>query len=297
MAKIERIDKALKNLSKRNMTTMTLGALDFIVPGEWENIRSFDKMMREVTGEDDEDYLEEIKDRAIELFKDKDENYQTALKVYHLVDDVDKVAGTAAMANLVGGKFQFLSFMERFTPKADTTQAIDAGVKFVAELTTFCLINGIPGDSVMDFVRSLTHYGKADIMRISAWIAIDCLVPLGPDFMRKIIEGIESASSGQLTQNPIFKKLSGYLPGDSVDAKKGLILTTANSASDWVNDFVASKGLSQELIVDKLKQYVDVADKGLDYMAAALDIGTDYFEHTGTQTVARQLISRAYGEV
>jgi hypothetical protein len=35
----------------------------------------------------------------------------------------------------------------------------------------------------------------------------------------------------------------------------------------------------------------------MDLLAAALDMSTSYFEHTGTQSVARQLIRRAYGEV
>jgi hypothetical protein len=32
-------------------------------------------------------------------------------------------------------------------------------------------------------------------------------------------------------------------------------------------------------------------------VSAAIDMTTDYFEHTGIQTVARQCISRAAGEV
>ena len=35
----------------------------------------------------------------------------------------------------------------------------------------------------------------------------------------------------------------------------------------------------------------------LDYVAAALDATTSVFEHTGVQTVARRVVTRAYGEV
>ena len=40
-----------------------------------------------------------------------------------------------------------------------------------------------------------------------------------------------------------------------------------------------------------------VADDKLDTIAAALDLTTSPFEHTGIQSVARRVISRAYGEL
>ena len=46
-----------------------------------------------------------------------------------------------------------------------------------------------------------------------------------------------------------------------------------------------------------MKEYVDVADNSLDWVAAAIDLGTNCFEHTGIQSVARRVISRAYGEI
>jgi hypothetical protein len=45
-----------------------------------------------------------------------------------------------------------------------------------------------------------------------------------------------------------------------------------------------------------MRGLVDVADDKLDYLAAFLDGTTNYFEHTGIQTVARTLINRAYAE-
>jgi hypothetical protein len=40
-----------------------------------------------------------------------------------------------------------------------------------------------------------------------------------------------------------------------------------------------------------------VSDSKLDYLAAFLDVTTNYYEHTGTQTLARRLIERAYAEI
>jgi hypothetical protein len=42
---------------------------------------------------------------------------------------------------------------------------------------------------------------------------------------------------------------------------------------------------------------VEVTDGRLDVIAAVLDMATNYFEHTGIQSVARRIISRAYGEL
>jgi hypothetical protein len=45
--------------------------------------------------------------------------------------------------------------------------------------------------------------------------------------------------------------------------------------------------------VSHLQQFMNIADDKLDYLAAFLDMSTNYYEHTGTQTIARSLILRA----
>jgi len=50
------------------------------------------------------------------------------------------------------------------TPKADKAQTIDLS-QLVAELVAFCQINGIPGDSIGDFVASLADYSGESLMR------------------------------------------------------------------------------------------------------------------------------------
>ena len=42
---------------------------------------------------------------------------------------------------------------------------------------------------------------------------------------------------------------------------------------------------------------LEIADDKLNYVAAFLDVSTEYYSHTGTQTVAARLIERAAGEV
>ena len=55
--------------------------------------------------------------------------------------------------------------------------------------------------------------------------------------------------------------------------------------------------MTVDKVVTSLKRYVDGIDGKLDYAASFLDMTVNYYEHTGTQTVARSLISRAAAEV
>ena len=291
------IYQALEALPTGGLTVRTLKVLDFVIPGGWKNITSFEGMIREVTGEDDESYIQEIGERAIQLYNDPKQGYQRAMSLYRLVDDLDKVAGAAALANQLGERFSFLSVLNKLTPKDDKVQALDAAAKLAVELSTFCLINGIPGDSVKDFAQSLGHYAKEDAIRFGAWIAIDGLIPLGPNFIDLIADKLSQSDERELGSSSIFQKVAGILPGGSLLDKKSLVLSTITSAKDTVTSFVASKGLTQERLVSSMRGFVDVTENRLDLLAAALDMSTNYFEHTGTQTIARKLIERAYGEV
>jgi len=57
---------------------------------------------------------------------------------------------------------------------------------------------------------------------------------------------------------------------------------------------VADKGLTPDLIKQKLGSAISLVAGGGDYLAAALDASTEYFSHTGTQTVARVTVQHAF---
>lgn len=290
---------SVNQLPTSNVTTTVLGALDFIVPGQWKNTK-FGPLVTEVTGVTDPDQLFAISRQADQLFASPEHYYRAALRVYSMVDTLDKAVAAAALANKVGSAFKFASVLERFTPKADTTQAIDAGLKFVAEVIAFAMLNGLPSpnmQSMGQFLDALKSYGREDIMRVSAWVVIDGMIPLGPNFMRIIAEQIQGTNSGALQNNNIFDKLAGFLPGSTVDEKRNFIVRGVSSAQGWVEGFVQEKGITREGVGSKLLRLVDVADNSLDYLGAALDGTTNYFQHTGTQTVARAVIRDAYAHL
>ncbi|NEP40854.1 MAG: hypothetical protein F6K35_17120, partial [Okeania sp. SIO2H7] len=79
----------LDQLPSNNLTVKTLNALDFVVPGEWENVVGFDKTIEVITGETDADRIMDIRNKAIELYNDADNGYQGAIWYYNLVDNLD----------------------------------------------------------------------------------------------------------------------------------------------------------------------------------------------------------------
>jgi hypothetical protein len=50
---------------------MALRSLDFVIPGEWQNVVGFENTIRTVTGETDEQIIQQIGDRAVYLYNDR----------------------------------------------------------------------------------------------------------------------------------------------------------------------------------------------------------------------------------
>lgn len=291
------IYKAVDQLPTTNITTRVLHALDFAAPGQWQNLVGFEATIRAVTGETDQALIQKVGERAIALFNDPKQGYQRALWLYSTVDNVDSTLAKLALANTVGGQIRWLSFLNRITPKADTLQGLDFGLKLVTELAAFCLINGIPGDSVGDFVKALGEYSKESLIRMVALVALDGIVPLGPDFLGKVASLLGSTKPQELEGNKLYQGIQQYLPGSSSADKLNLIQQNFQSTSSWMGNLVSKTGMTQEKIVNSLSNIVEMTDRKLDYVAALLDMTTNYYEHTGTQTLARRLIERAVNEI
>lgn len=291
------IFELVDELPTNNMTTFVLRSLDFAVPGQWENVVGFTNTIKKVTGETDEDLIQQIGERAITLYNDKSQGYQRAMWLYQTVDRTDKALGAAALANKVGEKIALLGLLNRVTPKANKAQAIDLSIKLVVELVAFCQINGIPGDSIGDFVASLADYSGESLMRMAALVCIDGLIPLGPDFILQAQSAISGMKPSDLEENQTFRDINQDIPGGNSASKLGFIGESFNSVTGWMSSFVTSRGLTPDKVVSNLQQFVEISNDKLDYLGAFLDMSTNYYEHTGTQTLARRLIERAVAEI
>ncbi|HBB32452.1 MAG TPA: hypothetical protein DDZ80_23125 [Cyanobacteria bacterium UBA8803] len=291
------IIELVNELPTSGMTVSVLQALDFAAPGQWKNVVGFENMVREVTRENDPALIRQISDRALWLYNDKSQGYQRAICLFQTVDSTDFVLGAAALANKVSEKISFLGFLNQLTPKADTAQTIDLCLKVVVELVAFCQVNGIPGDSIRDFVRSLADYSSESMMRMAALICIDGLLPLGPDFLQWAQSTLAGLTPSRLEQNPTFQKINNLIPGNNSAGKLNFIGESFNSVKGWMGGIVAARGLTPQKVANHLQGFIEIADDKLDYVAALLDTTTNYYEHTGIQTVARRLIERAAAEI
>jgi hypothetical protein len=98
------IFELVNELPTKNITTMALRSLDFVIPGQWNNLVGFENTIRTVTGETDEALIQQIGDRAVYLYNDRSQGYQRAMWLYQTVDKTDYALGAAALANKVGEK-------------------------------------------------------------------------------------------------------------------------------------------------------------------------------------------------
>ncbi|MEH2373889.1 hypothetical protein [Nostoc sp.] len=291
------IVELVDQLPTSGLTISMLNSLDFVAPGQWQNTVGFVNTIKTVTGETDEDLIQQIGERAIYLFNDKSQGYQTALWLYQTVDGTDRAIGAAALANKVGEKIPLLGFLNSITPKPDKAQTIDLTLKLVAELVAFCQINGIPGDSIGDFVASLGEYSGESLIRMVALVCVDGLIPLGPDFISKAISGLNQTNPQELEKNSTFQNIKDVIPGNNAGSKLAFIGESFDSVKGWMSGLVSANNLTPQKVVGNLQNFVDIADDKLDYLAAFLDVATNYYEHTGTQTLARRLIERAVAEI
>ncbi len=292
------IFELVDNLPTNNITVMMLKSLDFVVPGQWNNLVGFENTIREVTGETDEEMIQQIGDRAIWLYNDKSQGYQKAMWLYQTVDSADSALGTAALANKVGDKIPLVGgLLSKVTPNPDKAQALDLCLKLVVELVAFCQINGIPGDSIGDFVTSLADYSGESLMRMAALICVDGLIPLGPDFILNAQSTLGGTSPRELDSNSTFKQVKDLIPGNNTPSQLNFIGESFDSVKGWMTNFVADRNLTPQTIFGKFQGFLDFSENKLDYVAAFLDMTTNYYEHTGTQTLARRLIERAVAEI
>ncbi len=284
------IVQLLDTLPSDNLTVKLLRAIDRIAPGEWENVVGFDRTIQAVTGATDANDVLAIRNRAIELYNDPKNGYQSAIWYYETIDNADVALGAAAMANKIGEKIGILSFLNQMTPKANTTQSIDLCLKIVAELIAYSKLNGIPILNPKDFVTQIREeYQGPSLMRMIALVTVDGLLPLGPDFLQIVGQTLNNKQS-VIRDNPVFNQISEAIPSpDKID----FISNTFDAASGWMDGFVSKTGITPKKIANSIHGFIDFSNDSMDFVAAFLDQSTDYYRHTGIQTVGRNLIKQA----
>ena len=292
------LDNELRQLSKTGMTVTLMKALDFVIPGDYNNSTQMAEMVRFVGKTTGAVRQTAIAKRAEELYA-ADEGAQRALKLFKLTDKADRAVAAAALANKVGSRFKVLSFLTKFTPKADTVQTIDLCLKMTVEALSYLSLHGMSVEGIGDWAKMITQpdrYSNESALRIAAIIGFDGLIPLGPDFLGKVTDTIDGGGVAW-KDNALFNQVSGFIPGGSLEEKTGFISNIVSTASAPVEAFVSKTGLTREKMVDSVKTFTDVSDDALDYVAAFIDASTSYMTQTGVQTVARHFAQQATEQV
>lgn len=294
----EPINELVNDLPQRNITTMALEALDFVVPGEWDNTVGWHNTIKVLTGASG-NQLDRISGRALDLYGDEDNGYQSAIWLYRSTDNADTALGAAALADKVGGRIPlFGGLIDRLTPKADHIQALDLALKLTVEIVAYTKLHRRPANDIGSFVNALRQeYNGPSMIRAAALVCFDGLIPLGPDFLDVLSDRLNGMDSHHLASNGVFKTVGHMIPGGGVGDQLSFINQSVSSARGWMNSFVTSRGLSPQKVTSSLQKFIELSDSKLDYLAAFIDMSTNYFEHTGIQTVARHLILRAQREV
>jgi hypothetical protein len=292
----KKIYEIVDKLPKGGITVTALKSLDTFLPGKWDNLVGFDNTIKAVTGETDPAMVQAIGERAIALFNDKSQGYQRALWLYESVDSASGLLGTAALANRIG-QDTFLGFLKNITPKPEKAQTIDLCVKLVTEVVAFCQINGIPGDSLGDFLTALGDYSGESLVRMAALVSFDGIIPLGADFSSKALHTIKGMGASELESNRTFKGVEKEIPGSDAKGKLAFITESFESTKGWMDNFVVSRGITQSKLLDNVGGFVEGSKGKLDYLGAFFDMYVKYYEHTGVQTLARRLIERAVAEI
>jgi len=265
------IIELVDGLPTDNITVKVLKTVSTFVPGKWENLVGFDNTITALTGATTASEIGKIRDRALTLYDDKKNGYQTAVWLYRTVDNTDKAIAAAAIADKLGDKFRFIPLLDKLTPKA---------------------VNGLTLNPA-HFANSLKDtYQNEALLRMVALICIDGVLPLGINFVDRVKTDLEKKDG--LKTNPAYDAVGELIP---VDNKEEFIDQSFDAAGDWLDNLSKKLGVTPESLSKKLGGFIELTDGKLDYLAAFLDGSTNFFEHTGVQTVARRLITKAAQEV
>jgi hypothetical protein len=295
MEEARTIDEQLEALPRENLTTHVLESLRGLWGGEWENLTSLEAMARSVTGEHDEGALSQVCERARALYVDEGEGYQAATELFFKVDGADRGV-EVPLARRAGaeGRYAFLASLAGVTAPPAPVQAWRAAVKLAAERAACALLKGVPRDAQADFSPSLRHYTREASLRVRAFLALDCMLPLGNDFVPLLRAAAAAPPRGA---DPLLSRVGPFLPGKTWEQKRAHVARNVEQCAPLIERLLRAEPLSREAVLDEVCRRVSFADRSPGYVAAMLLRATSSFAHLGPQSVCRTLVTRAQAEL
>ncbi len=287
----------LERLPRRGLTVLALQGISLLVPGGWNNTTRAEDLIAEVIGSRDPQLVAQVRARADLLSQARHEGYGRALSLYDAVNrSQHATGGLRFLANVTAG-LPLLKRISSITPPADTLQAVDLSLKVGAELLAFTQVNGLPGDSFVDFGAALADYAGEARVRMAALICFDGLLPLGDQALQRLDGLLGAAGPQELRQLPAYGRMAAMIPGRGDQAHLSFLRKGVDQWLGWAGGFVGELGLSGQKAVRALEISIGPWQGRMDQLAAFLDAFTDTYAHTGVQAVARRLVERAAAEI
>ena len=290
---LERLDR----LPKRNLTVLALKGISTLVPGEWHNVTSADRLIADVLGSHDPQLIAQVRERADVLSRARHEGYARALSLYDAVNRSQRAGGGLRLVANLGAAVPLIKGLTNLTPSADTLQAADLALKVSAELLAFTQVNGLPGDSFGDFTASLANYTGEARVRMVALLCFDALLPLGDQALHRLNVLLGRMGSSELHKLPGYRAMAPLIPGRGEEAHLSFVQQGVGAWVDWAAELVGSLGLTGQKALLSLESTLGPWKGSLEQLATFLDAFTDTYQHTGTQAVARRLVERAAAEI
>lgn len=285
----ESLSHELHQLSRKSLTTLTLSALDFVIPGTYQNLISLEDMVQMVTGDVRIGRLQAIANHVDQLYA-KNDGARRAVKLYQLTDLEDRTLDITPPKS--GETVEILSFKSELTPKSETRQSIDFCLKLTAEGIAHLSINGLNTDAVDLWVSALTAdktFGYEEALRLASIIGLEGLAPLGEDFLSKVGETLDDEST-DFSESPLYGRLSEFIPGETESDKSAFARDLVRTLTPSLEGFMERTGLNRERVIGGLQRFTDLSDDNHEYLSSFLDATTSCMRRTGIQTVARHLV-------
>ncbi|MEL6182276.1 MAG: FHA domain-containing protein, partial [Myxococcota bacterium] len=164
------------------------------------------------------------------------------------------------------------------------------------EVLAYTRMRGIARADLGVWLQALQteQYDGPGKVRTMAWIAFEGMLPLGTDFMPILVAGVEAIPLEELGSNALFARLARIAPGTTLEDKRSYLLGVLHGVTPWVQGVVSRRGLTQEAISAQVAKWLTAVAGGTPAMGLAADALTDYFAHTGVQTVATVAIEQVW---
>lgn len=284
----------LTDATPKAQTVFILEAMDFIIKDGYINPSNIQQYIRHVLGQISNEDVAKVEQIINGWLADDNQPYRRTLTFYRIAEHAGTAMGSATLAKQLGEDFSFLSSLNNISPRTEHTQMADFLIKFGCEIMASLSLQGLPTD-VQSIGNQVSHFKNETAVRMATLIAIDGLLPLGPNFVQKISDTLQNGGQNSLFSQISVDKIQPLLGNNqSVQQIWQKSVDIFNQSQQSITQFLAQKGITQASVSQQLNSVINFSADKVDYVSAYMDMTTNYIYHSGSLTVLRKMIENAY---